>query len=152
MPSPALEFGGEEQFAASPARLFAAVAELDQLAGIIPDLASFRRVSAHEAEAVVRPGFSFLRGTLRLTLGVEEALPPERARMRVAAKGIGVTIGLVSDLAVEPRETGSTLRWSARVETLQGLVASVSPALIRGAADQVIRQAWAKVRAQLGEC
>lgn len=151
MPNPPLEFGGEEHFASPPERLFAAVAELDQLAGIIPDLASFRRLSEHEAEAVVRPGFSFLRGTLRLALSVAEFDPPKQARMRVTAKGIGATIGLVSDLAVEPAPTGSTLRWSARVETLQGLVASVSPALIRGAADQVIRQAWAKVRTQLGE-
>jgi hypothetical protein len=43
------------------------------------------------------------------------------------------------------------LIWSAQVDKLSGLVTSVSPALIRGAADQVIRHAWSQVRRELGE-
>jgi hypothetical protein len=40
---------------------------------------------------------------------------------------------------------GSQLIWAARITDQKGLVASLSPALVRAAADQVIRHAWERV-------
>jgi carbon monoxide dehydrogenase subunit G len=71
--------------------------------------------------------------------------------MQVAAQGIGVSMRVVSQLQVTPADDGSRLVWSAQVDQLKGLVAALSPSLIKAAADQVIRHAWTQVRQQLGE-
>jgi carbon monoxide dehydrogenase subunit G len=146
-----LEFHGEEQFDVPPARLFAALTDLDSFARIIPDLQSSERIDERTLKCVVRPGFSFLRGTLNLTIALGELSPPQSAAMRVTADGIGAHLAIDSRLEITPDEMGSRLHWSATVVELKGLVATISRPLITAAADQVIRQSWQKVREALDE-
>jgi len=146
-----LEFGGEEAFKSQPDRVYALLTDLNTLAATIPDLVSSEKVDERTLKCVVRPGFSFLRGTLKLTITIEDSQPPESAAMRVAAQGIGVALEIVSNLHVAADGAGSRLTWNARVEKLAGLVAALSPSLIKAAADQVIRHAWQQVREKLGE-
>ncbi|MGD9720998.1 MAG: SRPBCC domain-containing protein [Pirellulales bacterium] len=146
-----IEFGGEEQFAAPPEKLYGLLTDLDGLAATIPDLVSSERVDANTLKCVVRPGFSFLRGTMKLAITLGETSPPERATMQVSAQGIGVAMDVASQLHIRPDGDGARLEWSAQVTQLKGLIAAVSPALIKAAADQVIRHAWTQVRKQLGE-
>lgn len=145
------EFGGQERFAASPERVYALLTDLQALAAVIPDLVSSEKVDERSLKCVVRPGFSFLRGTLRLVIALGECQPPRRATMRVDAQGIGMSMGVASELLVCGEPDGSRLEWTARIESRKGLISAVSPALIRAAADQVIRHAWSQVRKQLGE-
>ncbi len=147
-----LEFGGEESFRSPPTRVFEFLTDLDALARTIPDLTTSQRVGPGELHGVVRPGFSFLRGTLKLKIVLGELVPPHVARMQVAAQGIGVGMQIVSELNLTPDPLGGTrLLWQARVEQLSGLIASVSPALVRAAADQVVRHTWQLVRRELAE-
>ncbi len=146
-----IEFGGEELFRASPEQLYGLLTDLDAMAATIPDLVSAEKVDGRTMKCVVRPGFSFLRGTMRLTIMLGETEPPSAAVMTVAAQGIGVSMSVLSRLVIAPEGDGSRLTWTAKVEELKGLIAAVSPGLITAAADQVIRHAWVKVRAQLGE-
>jgi carbon monoxide dehydrogenase subunit G len=146
-----IEFGGEEHFGASPEKLYGLLTDLDAMAATIPDLVSAEKVDQRTMKCVVRPGFSFLRGTMRLSIVLGETDPPSGAVMTVSAQGIGVSMSVLSRLAIAAEGDGSRLTWSARVEELKGLIAAVSPGLITAAADQVIRHAWGKVRAQLGE-
>jgi len=146
-----IEFAGEEHFQASSERVFALLTDLDAMAGTIPDLVSSERAGDHTLKCVVRPGFSFLRGTMKLQIDLADLQPPERAVMQVAAQGIGVSMRIVSQLQVTPEGSGAKLVWSAQVDQLKGLVAALSPSLIKAAADQVIRHAWTQVRKQLGE-
>jgi carbon monoxide dehydrogenase subunit G len=146
-----IEFGGEEYFAASAERLYALLTDLDAMAAAIPDLVSAEKVDNHSLKCVVRPGFSFLRGTMRLTITLGDCQPPERATMSVDSQGIGLSMSVVSQLRISGEGDGARLEWSARVEQLKGLISAVSPALIRAAADQVIRHAWSQVRKKLDE-
>lgn len=146
-----IEFGGEEHFAASQERVFAHLTDLDAMAASIPDLVSSERVDSRTLKCVVRPGFSFLRGTMRLTISLGDCQRPAAATMNVEAQGIGLSMGVVSQLRIAAAGDGSCLEWTARIERLEGLVSAVSPGLIRAAADQVIRHAWSQVRNQLGE-
>lgn len=148
---PTLTFGGQETFAASPQRLFAILTDMDSMARLIPDLASAEKGPENTIRCVVRPGFSFLRGTLKLNLNLSEVQPDSRACMSVEASGIGVNMTIISQLEIALDGSGSQLDWNARVEQMRGLVATVSPALIRAAADQVIRHTWSLVRKELGE-
>ena len=145
------EFGGEERFAAPPEKVYGLLTDLDAMAATIPDLVSSEKVDGRTLRCVVRPGFSFLRGTMKLTISLGDCQPTEHATMSVAAQGIGVSMDVVSQLDIEPVGDGSLLKWSARIEQLKGLISAVSPALIKAAADQVIRHAWTEVRKQLGE-
>lgn len=146
-----IEFGGEECFAAPPAKVYALLTNLDSMAATIPDLVSSEKVDERTLRCVVRPGFSFLRGTMRLAIGLGETEPPERATMTVSAQGIGVSMDVVSHLGIAPDGTGSRLTWTAQIDELKGLISAVSPALVKAAADQVIRHAWRQVRQELGE-
>jgi carbon monoxide dehydrogenase subunit G len=145
------EFGGTEHFAASQERLYALLTDLGALAATIPDLVSSEKIDEHTLKCVVRPGFSFLRGTMRLAITLGECQPPERAAMKVDAQGIGLSMSVGSQLAIFGEGAGSRLEWSAWIESRKGLISAVSPGLIKAAADQVIRHAWNQVRKQLGE-
>ena len=146
-----IEFGGEEHFAASQARVYALLTNLEAVAATIPDLVSSEKVDDRSMKCVVKPGFSFLRGTMRLTISLGDCRPPESAGMNVEAQGIGVGMSVVSQLQVIPEGDGSRLEWNAEIEQLKGLMSAVSPTLIKAAADQLIRHAWTAVRKELGE-
>lgn len=146
-----LEFSGEEDFRAPPAEVFAAMTDVRLIAECIPDLVSSNVVDGQTLECVVRPGFSFLRGTLKVKIQIADLEPPHRAVSRVESSGIGQSIRLVSQMEITPIGEGSRLVWKAEVTERKGLVAAISPALIRGAADQIIRQSWGRIRTQLGE-
>jgi len=146
-----IEFGGEERFAASPERVYALLTDLEAMAGTIPDLVSSEKVDERTLKCVVRPGFSFVRGTMRLTISLGECQQPEQAAMTVDSQGIGLSMSVASQLRILPDGDGSRLEWNARIEQLKGLISAVSPGLISAAADQVLRHAWSKVREQLDE-
>jgi carbon monoxide dehydrogenase subunit G len=145
------EFGGQEHFQAPPEKLFQLLTNLDALKSTIPDLVSAERVDERTLKCVVRPGFSFLRGTLKLSIAVTDSTPSSSAAMNVEAQGIGTSMTIVSQLNISPEGAGSCLDWSAKIEQLKGLSSAVPGGLIKGAADEVIRHAWGEVRKQLGE-
>lgn len=174
-----LEFGGEEQFAADARRVFDVVTDLDVLARVMPDVESSRRIDADTLSCVVRPGFSFLRGKLNVTIHrllSDDTRPTDNAaadaalatRFRVESKAIGVQIVVETSLHVEPAsgttdenageavgasttapDARSTLKWQAAVIERKGLVAAVSPTLLRAAAEKVIQETWLRLRAEL---
>ena len=150
MESP-LEFGGEEFFAATPERVFAVLTDLDSLARTMPDLVSAKKVDERTLECVVRPGFSFLRGTLRLSVVLVDIQPPQSATMHLTARGIGTKIGVESRLELRADPAGTRLAWSSQVVELSGLVATISRGLIVAAAERQIREIWQRIRAELAE-
>jgi carbon monoxide dehydrogenase subunit G len=146
-----LEFSGEEQFRASPEELYALLTDLHVLAANIPDVTQSQVLDERTLSCTVRPGLSFLRGTLKLLIHLEENQPPTMAAMKIDAKGIGQAMRVQSRFSLEPTEPGTRLTWTAQVAEMKGLVATVSASLVRGAAEQVIRHAWSQIRGQLGE-
>jgi carbon monoxide dehydrogenase subunit G len=145
-----LEFGGAEEFRATREQVYAALTDLEAMSTSIPDLESWRQANPQTIECIVRPGFSFLRGTLKVTIVTEQSDPPNSAAMRIHSKGIGAEVVVESGFELEPLESGTRLVWRARIVQLKGLVATVSPALVRGAAETVLGRAWKNVHARLG--
>lgn len=145
------EFGGTEHFKSPPARVYAVLTDLGSLRDSIPDLVSAQLVDDTTLQCVVRPGFSFLRGTLKLEIKVQRTTPDRAADMSIQAQGIGVQLRVESRLALESEGEGTQLDWTAKIVEMKGLVATVSPGLVSAAADQVIRHAWQQVRTRLGE-
>jgi 2-furoyl-CoA dehydrogenase large subunit len=145
-----IEFGGEISFQTPPEKLYALLTDLDAMTATIPDLVSAQKVDDSTIHCVVRPGFSFLRGTMKLSINVDRNDPPRHAVMTTAAQGIGVSMNVLANLEVQPDAGGSRLKWTAKVQDLKGLIAAVSPGLITAAANQVIGHTWSEVQKRLG--
>ena len=144
-----LTFGGEEHFDVPAAKVFALLTDLDQFAKNIPDLVNADRAGERTLNCVVKPGFSFLRGTMKLAIEMAELEAPRHAKMLIRSSGIGVQMLVESTLNIADTGAGSRLNWEARVTEMKGLVATVSPSLVRGAAEQIIRTSWSKIHEQL---
>ena len=142
MPTKLDPFSGEETFTAPPAQVFAAMTDQATLAGAIPGLASWESQDDTTMRCVVRPGFAFLRSTLRMTIIYAEAVEPHTLVMRIHAQGIGVAMKIECRVQIAEAEPGARVAWRADVHELTGLITAVSPTLIRAAADQVIRDGW----------
>ena len=147
MSNPA-QFGGEEHFRASPDRVYGLLTNLEAMTATIPDLVSRRsRIDEHTVRCVVRPGLSFLRGTLKLAISLADLQPSERAAMNVSAQGIGVLDGGIAPRICTSKPKAllvSKLTWQARFEEIRQLAwpPHLSPGLLKAAADQVVRHAW----------
>ncbi len=146
----ARSFSGEETFAASAERTFAALTNPDVLARCIPDLVAAERVDDRTLRCSVKPGFSFIRATLKMTITFSEVDESRRfAALDIASKGIGASMTVRCAMTVEEHGGGSRVKWEASILQLGGLIAAVGPALIRGAADKVIREGWAALRREV---
>ncbi|MBS0207844.1 MAG: hypothetical protein JSS27_02720 [Planctomycetes bacterium] len=145
------QFGGTETFKLPPGELFDIVTNLDNVASTIPDAESTERVDEQTLKAIVRPGFSFLRGKLTLTIRVLDKTFPSAARTSIDGQGIGMRVVVESHIRITPTDTGSQLDWEARVTELKGLIATISPSLIQSAAEQVIRNAWTQIHRRGGD-
>lgn len=147
MPMPD-RFAGEETFAATPEKLFATLTDLKALAASMPDVQSSEVVDERTVRAVVRPGFSFLRGSMKVTVTLTESQPPRRAVMRTSASGIGVGMEIEARMTIEPHDDGrsSRLLWEATVLERKGLMSAVPSSLIQAAAEKTIRDGWTSLR------
>ena len=145
-----LEMSGEERFEQDADRVYAVATDLNLIAQNIPDLVSYELAGLDQLNCVVRPGFSFLRMSMKARIHLLRDVAERTARLRIASQGIGASMEVESELAVVPADGGSLLRWSARVAKRTGLVSTVSPDLVRAAAEQVIRTGWGRLRGQLG--
>lgn len=144
-----VRFEGEKDFPQAPAELWEKLSDARFLVQCIPDVESVKDPVADRAELVLRPGFSFVRGTLEATLRVVDAVSPTSARYLIANKGIGSSADVEATVALEPQGSGTRVYWSAEVKALGGLLKMVPSGLIRGAAQKVVNDAWTAVEAKL---
>jgi len=150
MPAALPPFFGTELMRASRAYTFAVLTDLARLTPLIPGLVSSELIDDHTLRAVVRPSFTFLRATMKLTFTLVETDAPTRIVLHISASGISAGMEIDAELALAETNADATeVTWSATVQTLTGLLAHVGPSLIQGAAQQVIRDGWAAVRARI---
>ncbi len=144
-----VRFEGEKDFPQAPAEVWAKLTDARFLVQCIPDVESVTEQQSDRAVLVLRPGFSFVRGTLDVELRVVDAVAPSAARYLIASKGIGSSADVEATVALAPQGAGTRVRWTAEVQTLGGLLKMVPAGLIRGAAQKVVNDAWSAVEAKL---
>jgi uncharacterized protein len=144
-----VRFQGEKDFPQPPAELWTKLSDARFLVQCIPDVESVTEAESDHARLVLRPGFSFVRGTLEATLRIVDAEAPKTARYTIANKGIGSSADVEATVALEPQGTGTRVHWTAEVTALGGLLKMVPSGLIRGAAQKVVNDAWSAVEAKL---
>jgi len=144
-----LRFEGDRDFAMPPAELYARLTDPAFLVQCIPDVESVGTCTADHATLVIRPGFSFVRGTLELDLRVADRVEPTSARVLLLSKGIGSSSEVEAQLTLAEQSGGTRVHWTAEVKRLDGFMKFLPAGLIRGAAEKVINDAWERVRARL---
>jgi carbon monoxide dehydrogenase subunit G len=143
-----VRFDGSIDFPLTQAEVWAKLTDARFLAQCIPDVESIKEATADRAVLVLRPGFSFVRGTLDVTLSVVDAVDPA-ARYLVASKGIGSSADVEATIALAPINEGTRVSWAADIKTLGGLLKMVPHGLIVGAAQKVVNDAWKAVGSKM---
>lgn len=140
-----LRFEGDRDFAQAPADVFARLTDPKFLVECIPDVETIKSLEPASATLVLRPGFAFVRGTLEVVMHIVDVVSPTTARVVLNSKGIGSSADVEATLALTESAGGTRVHWTAEVKSLGGLLKLVPGGLIRGAAEKVINDTWARV-------
>lgn len=115
----------------------------------IPDAAVMGTPERDRAQCSVRPGFSFARGNLEVTLQILDGQEPSHLKFALISKGVGSSSEVESALSLSAADGGSLVQWVAEVKQLGGLLKMVPSGLIRGAAQKVIDDVWNGIAAKI---
>lgn len=144
----ALPFEGNKTFAQPADFLWEKLHDARFLGKCIPDVEAVTETTKTSFACRLRPGFSFVRGTLDLTLQVSDASPMQPIRLELRTRGIGTSSAVQAVLEVRAIESGSNVHWLVDVE-LGGLLKAVPGGLLRAAAQKVLSDAWEKAAVQI---
>ena len=144
-----LRISGEEHFSQSVTEVWACLADDEFLAKCLPQLEKAERDGSGLLVCRVRPGLSFVKGTLKVSLDIRDQQPPDSMRICVNSKGIGASAVVETLVKLAAHDTGTQLSWNAEVTELGGLLKPVGRSLISAAAHKVISEGWATFRDRL---
>jgi len=157
-----LRLEGCEDFQLSRLEMWDHMTDMEFLSRMVPDLQEVVRSEPGMLVCRVRPGFSFLRGSLEITFETTKQQPPTLAEIQVKSKGIGSSVSVLTsfelvelandEMGKEPgsNSNGKTrLHWTAEVQELGGLLKPVSRDLIEAVAGRIVAQIWTNVRREL---
>ena len=143
-------FSGEESFNAPAAKVYAVITSFDAYAKAIPGLVSADKQPDGSMKTVIKPGFSFASGTVKAHMKFTEQTPHTRAVLQIDSSGIGMTLNLEAAMNVIAEGADKAkVQWTGRVTSYSGLVKLAPSALVRGAADKVVKDGWAELRKQI---
>jgi carbon monoxide dehydrogenase subunit G len=151
MAAPIPPIKGQVKLNHPPAKVYRALTDLDGMSQNIPDLVTSQKIDDRTLQCTVKPGFSFIRGTMKTTITLVETVPVERVLMNVAAAGIGMAMNVEARLKIIPDDGGSKsiLDWEVEVTQRSGLLSLVSAGLIQGAAEKTVNDGWNKLQKRL---
>ena len=135
-------FEGERIFSLPPEKLWPRLRDAAYLATCIPDGTPHEGGTRDKAVCTVRPGFSFMRGSIDLTIEVLSSQEPTSLTFSQKSKGLGTSSEVETVLTLSAHEGGTKVAWRAEVKSLGGLLKMVPSGLIRGAAQKVIEDVW----------
>jgi carbon monoxide dehydrogenase subunit G len=144
-----MQLNGQEEFDRPPAELWPSLSNPRFLCECFPGVDHVVRADDRSAALVVRPGFSFVRGTLEVTFEFLETNPTTSARVDVQLKGIGSSGRFEARFELARTAAGSIVRWSVTIAQLGGLLKAVSQGLLQAAAAKVAADTWTEVRRRL---
>lgn len=142
-------FEGERTFSVPPEQLWPKMRDAAYLAQCIPDGTPHDGGTRDRAVCTVHPGFSFMRGSLDVTIEALDSKEPTTLAFSLKSKGIGSSSEVETSLTLAPHEAGTKIHWRAEVKNLGGLLKMAPAGLIRGAANKVIEDVWTGVAEKL---
>ena len=131
-------FEGERIFKLSPEQLWPQLRDAAFLVTCIPEGTPHDGATRDRAVCTVHPGFSFMRGSIDVTIEILGGEEPKTLTYSQKSKGIGSSSEVITSLVLEPHEGGAKIKWRAEVKSLGGLLKMAPTGLIRGSANKVI--------------
>jgi carbon monoxide dehydrogenase subunit G len=144
-----LQLKGDQDFARAPAEVWNRLSDARFLADCLPGIEKIAVAEPDRVQCTLRPGFTFVRGTLNLTLEIVDRVVNTSARLLLHGKGIGSTSEVEVPWTLEPVGAGSRLHWVADIKSLGGLLKAVPQGLIKAGAHQVVSDALDAVNKHL---
>jgi carbon monoxide dehydrogenase subunit G len=144
-----LHFEGDTDFPQLPAVVFAKLSDAGFLVQCIPGVEEIKKSEPAASICILRPGFSFVRGTLEITMQVAESVAGSKIGAVAHARGIGSSNDVEAVLLLAPQDGGTRVHWTADVTNLGGLLRAIPQGLLRGAAQKVIADVWESIKAKL---
>jgi carbon monoxide dehydrogenase subunit G len=145
-----LQFEGDTDFTQAPAIVWSKLSDIHFVAECIPDVESTTFKEPDTAVVTIRPGFSFVRGTLEVEIKLADRVENEWMRVLGHGKGIGSSNDVEIRFDLASQGAGTRVHWKADVTNLGGLLKMMPKGLLQAAAQQVIGDIWATVRNQMG--
>ena len=146
-----IEIRGTEHFACGGDRVHAGLGDLEQVAAALPGLSRIERSDGDTLVCRVRPGLTFLSGSLRTTITRREVAGPGALCYGIDSRGIGA--GAVANVHIRCLPSGegrSRVEWQVQVEELSGLLKPVGASLIEAAMGKVAAATWEGLHTRLG--
>ncbi|MCS6977520.1 MAG: SRPBCC domain-containing protein [Gemmatales bacterium] len=143
---------GDRSFARPRDVVWTRLTDLGFLVKCLPDVARLEEVGPKTAKAVVRPGFSFVRGELQLTLERQADPAPFTACYLARTKGVGTSTEVLATLALaeDPAQAGTTrMAWQVEIRELGGLLKAVPRGLIQAGAQKVVADLLSGIEREL---
>jgi carbon monoxide dehydrogenase subunit G len=144
-----LHLTGEEKIEQPPDVLWLSLARPEFLCQCFPGVDRVVRSDDRSAAIVVRPGFSFVRGTLDVSFEFTETDAPRSARALIHVKGIGSSAELEMQFHTTLSDGGTLVAWTANTLQVGGLLKAVSQGLMQAAAQKVASDTWSEVRKRI---
>jgi carbon monoxide dehydrogenase subunit G len=135
-------FDGERIFSLPPEQLWPRLRDAAFLVTCIPDGTPHEGATRERGVCTVHPGFSFMRGSIDVTIAILGGEEPTTVRYSQKSKGIGSSSEVETMVTLTPHDGGTKVNWRAEVKNLGGLLKMVPGGLIRGAANKVIEDVW----------
>ena len=146
-----IQLDGEKELAQPIHQVAEKLTDLNFLIQVIPDVTEVKTVNHDHAELTIRPGFSFLRSALHLSLKKLESSDAKVPRYQVITKGVGSSTTVETSFDLAETASGCVLRWKVGVIELGGLLKAAPKGLIQASAQKVVSDILARLEARRGE-
>jgi carbon monoxide dehydrogenase subunit G len=144
-----IHFEGNRTFSLPVSQVHAKLGDASFLVSCLKDVDELVETCPDRAIWKLRPGFSFMRGTLEITMDVTERTVPSSVKVKIFSRGIGSTSTVLATLSLQPQEAGSSVHWYADLTETTGLLKMVPKSLISSAAGKVIEETWTEIEKKL---
>ena len=144
-----IHFEGDRSFPLPISQVHAKLGDVSFLVSCLKDVDETVETGPDRAVWKLRPGFSFMRGTLEIAMDITERIAPSSVKVKIFSRGIGSTSTVLATLTLQPVETGCSVHWAADVTETTGLLKMVPKSLISSAAGKVIDETWLEIEKKL---
>ena len=95
-----IQLAGEEQFSQELPVVWERLTDVGFIAQATPGLDRIESAEEDLLVCRVRPGLSFVKGTLKVTVEIFDKRPPSAVQIRIHSKGIGSTATVVTSVGL----------------------------------------------------
>jgi carbon monoxide dehydrogenase subunit G len=145
-----IHFEGERTFTQPVGEVATKLSDASFLVSCIGGVEEVVTATPDSAVWKLRPGFSFIRGTLTINMTIAERVANTSTKVKMVSKGIGASTTVIAELRFAAREEGTAVRWVADVTEITGLLKMVPKGLIQSTASKVIEETWVGIEKKLG--